>query len=104
MLLAGCGGAVRAATRCPGPSTSSYASCQKKFFLTKKLFEVTLNTSEDVAEKIFECIEDSESELRVPVGDDAEQFLEMHHEYSKDPQEFKKWLAEEMEKLFTATK
>jgi NAD(P)-dependent dehydrogenase (short-subunit alcohol dehydrogenase family) len=70
----------------------------------KKLFEVTLNTSEDVAEKIFECIEDSESELRIPVGDDAEQFLEMHHEYSKDPQEFKKWLAEEMEKLFTATK
>ena len=87
------------------PENSPYEPIVKQWTKTaKKLFEVTPNTSEDVAEKIFECIEDLESQLRVPVGADAEQFLDMHHEYSDNPKEFKKWLQEEMEKLFEATK
>jgi hypothetical protein len=69
----------------------------------EKLFEVTLTSSDNVAEKIFECIINSKSELRVPVGEDAKIFLDMHHQYSDNPTEFKKWLAEEMEKLFIST-
>ena len=92
-------------TKTINPDDSPYLDIVNLWTTTaKKLFEVTPNTSEDVAEKIFECIEDSESELRIPVGADAEQFLDMHHEYSDNPKEFKKWLAEEMEKLFAATK
>jgi len=87
------------------PDNSPYKNIVDQMTNTaKKLFEVTLTSSEDVAEKIFECIEDSESELRIPVGEDAKQFLDMHHEYSDNPKEFKKWFADQMQKLFDSLK
>ena len=87
------------------PDDSPYQDVVNLWINTaKKLFEVTLNTSEDVAEKIFECIEDSESELRIPVGEDAKIFLKMHHRYLDKPKKFKRWLEKQMEILFKSTK
>ena len=92
-------------TKTINPDDSPYLDIVNLWTNTaKKLFEVTLTSSEDVAEKIFECIEDSESELRIPVGEDAKQFLDMHHEYSDNPKEFKKWFADQMQKLFDSLK
>lgn len=87
------------------PDNSPYQNIVNQMTKTsEKLFQVALTSSENVAEKIFECIKDSKSELRIPVGEDAKIFLDMHHEYSDNPTEFKQWLAEEMEKLFISTK
>ena len=86
------------------PDDSPYQDIVNQWTKTaEKLFEVTLTSSDNVAEKIFECIINSKSELRIPVGEDAKIFLDMHHQYSDNPTEFKKWLAEEMEKLFIST-
>ena len=87
------------------PDNSPYKNIVDQMTNTaKKLFEVTLTSSDNVAEKIFECIENPKSELRIPVGEDAKIFLDMHHQYSNNPIEFKLWLAEQMEGLFTSTK
>ncbi len=68
--------------------------------MAKKLFEVTQNLPKDVAEIILQCVKDKSSELRIPVGEDAKTFLEMHKEFSDEPLRFKKWLADEMGKMF----
>jgi NAD(P)-dependent dehydrogenase (short-subunit alcohol dehydrogenase family) len=92
-------------TKTINPKDSPYEEIVNQWTHTaKKLFESTLNTSEDVAEKIFECIEDCKSELRIPVGKDAKIFLEMHHKYLDNPKKFKQWLEEQMEILFKSTK
>ncbi len=70
--------------------------------IAKKLFDVTQNLPNDVANAILQCIKDSSSKLRVPVGEDAKIFLEMHAQYVDEPQEFKKWFAEEIQKIFNA--
>lgn len=68
--------------------------------MAKKLFEVTQNLPKDVAEIILQCVKDKSSELRIPVGEDAKIFLEMHKEFLDEPLRFKKWFADEMEKIF----
>ena len=70
--------------------------------MAKKLFEVTQNLPKDVAEIILQCVKDKSSELRIPVGEDAKIFLEMHSQFADNPSEFKKWFQKEMEKLFNA--
>lgn len=70
--------------------------------MAKKLFKVTQNLPKDVAEVILQCVKDNTSELRIPVGEDAKLFLEMHTLYSNEPEKFKEWFAKEMEKLFKA--
>ena len=68
--------------------------------MAKKLFEVTQNSPEDVAEAILDCINNASSDLRIPVGEDAKLFLEMHNDFSDDPQRYKEWFADEMQKIF----
>ena len=70
--------------------------------MSKKLFEATQNLPNDVAEAILQCIKDSESKLRIPVGEDAKLFLEMHVQFVDEPQKFKDWFAKEMQKIFKA--
>lgn len=72
--------------------------------IAKKLFDVTQNLPNDVANAILQCIKDSSSKLRVQVGEDAKIFLEMHAQYVDEPQEFKKWVAEEINKVFESVK
>lgn len=72
--------------------------------IAKKLFDVTQNLPNDVANAILQCIKDSSSKLRVQVGEDAKLFLEMHAQYVDEPQEFKKWVAEEINKVFESVK
>lgn len=73
-------------------------------YISQKLFEVTPNLPNDIADVILQCIKDSSSKLRVPVGEDAKLFLEMHARYVDEPQKFKKWLEEEINKLFKTIK
>ena len=68
--------------------------------MVKKLFDITQNLPKDVADVILQCIKDNKSKLRIPVGEDAKLFLEMHAQYVDEPQEFKKWFTEEMQKVF----
>ena len=68
--------------------------------MAKKLFEVTQNSPEDVSEAILMCVRGHSSDLRIPVGEDAKLFLEMHKEFLDEPFKFKKWLADEMQKMF----
>ncbi|MCH7560823.1 MAG: SDR family oxidoreductase [Thaumarchaeota archaeon] len=70
--------------------------------MVKKLFEVTQNSPNDVAQVILQCIKDSSSALRLPVGEDAKLFLEMYTKFAKEPMKFKEWFAGETEKLFKA--
>lgn len=70
--------------------------------MAKKLFEATQNLPNDVSNVILQCITDNSSDLRIPVGEDAKLFLEMHTQYADDPNKFKQWFASEMEKLFKA--
>lgn len=69
-----------------------------------ELFNVTRNLPEDVARAILRCAKDSSSELRIPVGDDALLFLEMHHQFADEPLRFKRWFDEEMQKIFDVVK
>jgi len=70
--------------------------------MAKKLFEVTQNLPKDVAEVILHCVKDNSTSLRIPVGEDAKMFLEMHAQFSEEPEKFKEWFAKEMEKIFKA--
>ena len=70
--------------------------------MAKKLFEVTENHPKDVADAILQCIKDSSSDLRIPVGEDAKLFLEMHTQFADEPDKFKTWFENEMQKLFKA--
>ena len=88
-------------TKTMKPKDSPYSEVVKTLeIVAQKLFQVTINSSEDVADKVFQCIEDPKSKLRIPVGEDAELFLDMHQQYHDNPIKFKEWLNEEMEKLF----
>jgi short-subunit dehydrogenase len=92
-------------TKSISPENSPYRDIVNQWtIMAGILFEATINSSEDVAEKISECIQDNKSELRIPVGLDAKLFLDMHHEHSNDPAGFKKWFEEEMQKLFDSIK
>ena len=68
--------------------------------MAKKHFEVTQNSSEDVTKAILDCINHTSPDLRIPVGKYAKLFFEMHDEFSVDPQRYKKWFTDEMEKMF----
>ena len=72
--------------------------------IAKKLFDVTQNLPNDVADVILQCIKDGSSKLRVHVGEDAKLILEMHAQYVDESQEFKKWFAEEINKVFESVK
>lgn len=72
--------------------------------MAKKLFEVTENHPKDVSDVILQCINDSSSDLRIPVGKDAKLFLKKYNEFSNNPKKFKDWFAREMGKLFEAIK
>ena len=49
---------------------------------------------------ILDCINHTSPDLRIPVGKYAKLFFEMHDEFSDDPQRYKKWFTDEMEKMF----
>jgi len=70
--------------------------------MVKKLFDVTQNRPQDVTDTILNCINDKTSSLRVPVGEDAKLFLEMHTQFADEPEKFKEWFGKEMENLFKA--
>lgn len=64
------------------------------------LFDVAKNFPEDVAAKVLACLKDSSSPLRIPVGEDAELFIDMHDQNAKEPEKFKSWFEKEMENMF----
>lgn len=64
------------------------------------LFDVAKNFPEDVAAKILTCLKDGSSPLRIPVGEDAELFIDMHDQNAREPEKFKRWFEKEMENMF----